>query len=82
MPVAVAALTIVNGLAYISSVGSLRRVRGQGFGKLATLFCVQRAKDSGLTEICLATEEGTHPNEFYKRIGFTTRFTAKCYVKN
>ena len=80
-PVAVSTLTNFAGIGYISNVGSLKKVRGEGFGKLATLFCVEKSKENGNLEHCLATEEGQYPNEFYKRIGFATRFTAVGYVK-
>lgn len=80
-PVAVSTLTNFKNIGYISNVGSLREVRGQGFGKLATLYCVEQSKKRGNTLHCLATEEGTYANEFYKRIGFNTKFTAVCYKK-
>lgn len=80
-PVSVSTLTNYNGIGYISNVGSLRQVRGEGFGKAATLFCVQESIKHGNKEHCLATEEGAYPNEFYKRIGFATRFNAIGYTK-
>lgn len=80
-PVAVSTLTNYDGIGYISNVGSLREVRGEGFGKAATLFCIQESIKRGNKEHCLATEEGAFPNEFYKRIGFATRFTAVGYTK-
>lgn len=80
-PVAVSALTNYGGIGYISNVSSLRQVRGEGFGKAATLFCVQESIRHGNKDHCLATEEGAYPNEFYKRIGFATRFTAIGYTK-
>ena len=80
-PVAVSSLTNHNGIGYISNVGSLREVRGQGFGKTASLYCVEQSKKHNNTEHCLATEEGTYANEFYKRVGFNTLFTAVGYTK-
>jgi hypothetical protein len=80
-PVAVSTLANFEGIGYISNVGSLREVRGQGYGKTATLYCVGQSIRYGNTEHCLATEEGAYPNEFYKRIGFATRFTALGYTK-
>lgn len=80
-PVAVASLTSHAGLGYISNVGSLKSVRGEGYGKLATLYCVYKSQQIGNKVHCLATEEGTYPNEFYKRIGFRTRFTGDLFVK-
>ncbi len=81
-PVGVSTLTNYGGIGYISNVGSLREVRGEGYGKAATLFCVEQSKKRGNNIHCLATEEGTYPNEFYKRVGFATRFTAGGYVLN
>ena len=75
-PVAVSTLTNFENIGYISNVGSLEKVRGEGFGKAATLFCVQESIKNGNDIHCLATEEGHYPNEFYKRIGFESRFNA------
>ena len=80
-PVAVSTLTNFEHIGYISNVGSLKEVRGKGYGKAATLFCVDRSIQNGNLEHCLATEEDAYPNEFYKRIGFMTRFTAKGYTR-
>lgn len=80
-PVAVSTLTNFNGIGYISNVGSLRSVRGKGFGKIATLYCVSESIKNGNFIHCLATEEGTYPNEFYRRIGFAIKFTAVGYTK-
>ncbi|NTU66891.1 MAG: GNAT family N-acetyltransferase [Candidatus Moranbacteria bacterium] len=80
-PVAVATLTNRDGLGYISNVGSLKEVRGEGFGKLVTLYCVDKSIINGNETHFLATEENTYPNEFYKRIGFETRFTGVAYSK-
>lgn len=80
-PVAVSALTNYEGIGYISNVGSLKEARGHGYGKIASLYCVEQSKKNGNTEHCLATEERTYANEFYKRIGFNTRFTAIAYIK-
>lgn len=81
-PVAVSTLTNHKNLGYISNVGSLRSVRGEGFGKLATMFCVAQSKKNGNTVHSIATEEGTYPNQFYKNIGFETTFTSKLMVKD
>lgn len=80
-PVAVSTLTSFEGIGYISNVGSLREVRGEGYGKAATLHAVVESVKRGNSEHCLATEEGTYPNEFYKQIGFKTRFVAPLFTK-
>lgn len=46
-PVGVSTLTNFKQIGYISNVGSLRKVRGQGFGKLATLYGVDLSKKRG-----------------------------------
>lgn len=81
IPVATSILSIGNNIGYISLVGSLENVRGQGFGKLITLFSVRRSIELGNEYHCLATEEGNYPNEFYKRIGFKTKFKMNYYSK-
>lgn len=80
-PVATSILNNFNGIGYISGVGSLREVRGEGYGKKATLYAVYVSQQRANKLHCLATEEGTYPNEFYKRIGFETKFNALGYVK-
>lgn len=81
VPVAVSTLNNFQGIGYISNVGSLRSVRGEGFGKLATLYCVVESRKKGNSVQCLTTEEGNYPHDFYKRIGFTHKFTALLFVK-
>src|SRR3989338_3888915 len=80
-PVGVSTLVNFKQIGYISNVGSLKKVRGQGFGKLATLYCVGLSKKRGNHDHCLATEDGTYPHEFYQRIGFVKKFSAACYLK-
>lgn len=80
-PVAVATLNNYKELGYISNVGSLQKVRGKGFGKIATLYAVSESIKKGHAFTFLATEEGTHPNEFYKRIGFESTFTAVAFAR-
>lgn len=80
-PVAVAALNNYQDYGYISNVGSLQNVRGKGFGKLITLFCVQASKNRGHNYHFLITEESSYPNEFYKKIEFKVKFKGVCYSK-
>lgn len=80
-PVAVSTLTNFAGIGYVSNVGSLKQVRGEGFGKIVSLFCVKQSIDNGNKVHVLATEEGQYPNDFYQRIGFKTKFTALGYTK-
>lgn len=80
-PVAVAALTNFHGHGYISNVGTLRTVRGQGFGKLVTLYAVAESIARGNTQHFLGTEAGHFPHEFYTRLGFVTKYHAVGWGK-
>ena len=81
-PVAVSTLTNFAGIGYISNVGSLQEVRGEGFGKIASLFCVKHSRENGNKVHALATEDGQYSNSFYKKIGFETKFTALGFSKD
>ncbi|MDQ3098314.1 MAG: hypothetical protein M3Q44_01050 [bacterium] len=80
-PVAVSTLTNYGSIGYISNVGSILPVRGEGYGKLATLYCVSQSQRSGNIMNFLITEEGTNPHSFYTSIGFKTKFTAYLMVQ-
>lgn len=80
-PVAVSALTNYGEMGYISNVGSVLTVRGEGYGKLATLYSVAQSQRNGNTTHFLATEEGTNPHSFYSAIGFKTKFTTLLMVE-
>ncbi len=81
IPVAVSSLTNFAGIGYISNVGSLREVRGEGFGKMASLFCVRQSVANGNQAHALATEGGSYPHQFYENIGFKTKFSALGLMK-
>lgn len=80
-PVAVAALTNFNGVGYISEVGSVPLVRGEGYGKIISLHCVKESLRLKNKYHCLMTEKDLYPYEFYKRIGFTPDFESVLYSK-
>lgn len=80
-PVAVSSLTNYQGLGYISNIGTLQRVRGQGFGKAATYTVLHKSFQNGNTIHFLGTEDGTYPDQFYKRLGFIKRLTTPGYQK-
>ncbi|MEA3357035.1 MAG: hypothetical protein U9Q67_01225 [Patescibacteria group bacterium] len=80
-PVAVSILVNYKGLGYITAVGSIKDVRGEGYGKAVTMYCLQKSNKNGNKIHFLGTEEGKYPNEFYRRIGFATKFKALYYRK-
>ena len=80
-PVATAILTNYKDIGYITAVGSIPSVRGKGFGKKISLYCVQESFKLKNKSHFLVTEKGDYPYEFYKRIGFEPEFTALLYSK-
>jgi ribosomal protein S18 acetylase RimI-like enzyme len=79
--VAVSMLTSLDGFGYISAVGSIPEVRGEGYGKAVSLFAVSESQHMGNKYHFLLTEEDTYPYDFYKRIGFIPKFSGIGFVK-
>ncbi len=82
LPVAVSALSSLDGLGYISNVGSLLSVRGQGFGKIATYYAISQSQKKKNSTHLLLTEDGTNPHRFYTALGFETKCTTRLMVKD
>lgn len=80
-PVAVATLTNYRSLGYVSNVGSLPEVRGQGFGKTITNACIHKSLQNNNDTHFFVTEEGTNPHNFYLSLGFEHRFSALLFEK-
>jgi GNAT superfamily N-acetyltransferase len=80
-PCGVGSVGFYKNIGYISNVGTLQAVRGQGFGKLAIFFALFLTQKQGCTYHCLATEVGGFPNQLYERLGFKTRFRASVFFK-
>jgi ribosomal protein S18 acetylase RimI-like enzyme len=79
-PVAVGILTSYNGMGYVSGVGTIPSVRGNGFVKKISLHCIKESFKQGNKAHFLVTEKGHFPFEFYKRIGFKPEFIASYYT--
>lgn len=70
-PVAVARRATFDGLSYLSSIGTLRRARGQGFGRLVTASALLDAVDAGSEWVHLGVFAGNlSAIALYERLGF------------
>jgi ribosomal protein S18 acetylase RimI-like enzyme len=86
-PIAVAVVTLLGGIAHISSVGTLPAERRQGFGTAATLAAAAAgavvrhvAELLGTNPvICLATAPGQGPDRFFRGLGFEPLFIAEGF---
>ncbi len=77
----VGTISIYNQIGYISNVGTLQSVRGQGFGKLAMHYALHITQKRHCTIHALATEFGGFPHKLYDHLGFKVGFTASAYAK-
>lgn len=80
-PVAVGILMSYDKKGYIYSIGSIPSVRGKGFGKKISLYCIKESFRQGNKFHFLATEKGGYPFAFYERIGFNPEFVSYLYTK-
>jgi ribosomal protein S18 acetylase RimI-like enzyme len=82
IPVSVGMLTSHNKQGYLSLIGSIPSVRGQGYGKKVTLYCINESFKLGNKNHYLITEKGHYPFKFYNKIGFNEKFSAYLYNKS
>lgn len=70
-PVAVARRATFDGLSYLSSIGTLGRVRGRGFGRLVTASALLDAVDAGSEWVHLGVfADNPSAIALYERLGF------------
>lgn len=70
-PVAVARRTTFDGLSYLSSIGTVDRARGLGFGRLVTASAILDAVDAGSEWVHLGVFADNPPAiTLYERLGF------------
>ena len=70
-PVAVARRATFDGLSYLSSIGTVERARGLGFGRLVTARALLDAVDAGSEWVHLGVFADNHPAiALYERLGF------------
>ncbi len=80
-PIATAILTNYQKIGYLTAIGSIPSVRGEGYGKKISLYCVQESFKLKNKYHFLVTEKGSYPYEFYQRIGFEPQFVVYLYTK-
>ena len=81
-PVAVGSLGYSNGYGGIYNIGTVPEFRGQGFGTIITMACIEQWKNLGGKTLFLQTETGSIGEKLYNKLGFKTLFTGIIYSKN
>jgi len=79
-PVSISVLSFNEKYAGIYTVGTIPKERGNGFGTILTLKCVDEAMKMGIKVIFLQTEQGSYNEKYYDNIGFKTKFIGTGYV--
>ena len=80
-PVSIASLCYENGKGGIYNVGTNPCARGQGFGTVATMACVDEWQNLGGNVLLLQTETGSKVEDWYSSLGFKPIFFGSTYCK-
>lgn len=79
-PVGIGTLISSNGFGGIYNVGTSPKYRKKGIGSIISLNAVDDSNKEGNRITYLMTEEGSYVEEFYKKLGFSTKFNGYGYV--
>jgi ribosomal protein S18 acetylase RimI-like enzyme len=79
-PVGIGTLISSNGYGGIYNVGTSPKYRRKGIGAAMSLKAIEDSKKEGNIVTYLMTEEGSYVEEFYRRLGFSTKFIGCGYV--
>lgn len=79
-PVGIGTLISSDEFRGIYNVGTSSNYRRMGIGSVISLKALEASKIKGNTTTYLMTEEGSYVEEFYKKLGFSTKFIGEGYV--
>jgi len=79
-PVGIGTLISSHGFGGIYNVGTSSRYRRKGIGSAISSKAIEDSKKEGNTVTYLMTEEGSYVEDFYRRLGFSTKFIGCGYV--
>lgn len=79
-PVGIGTLISSEGFGGIYNVGTSLKCRRKGIGSAISLKAIEDSKKEGNNLTYLMTEEGSYVEEFYKKLGFSTKFIGRGYV--
>ncbi|MFH0836716.1 MAG: GNAT family N-acetyltransferase [Candidatus Aenigmatarchaeota archaeon] len=78
-PVGIGTLICSGKFGYVCNIGTLPSYRKQGIGAAITLNCVKNALRTKRKFIYLSTEANTYNENFYNKIGFSTKIKWQGY---
>ena len=81
IPVSVATLSYVDGIAGINNVGTAQGYWNKGYGKQVIGFTIKKFKELGGGVLTLNTEYQSKNQKFYEKLGFKERFVIEQYMK-
>lgn len=81
IPVSVATLSFVDGIAGINNVGTAQGFWNKGYGKQLIRFIINKFHELGGEKLTLSTEHKSKNQEFYEKLGFKEIFVMEQYMK-
>lgn len=81
VPVSVATLNYVNGIAGINNVGTAQGYWNKGYGKQVMTYLINKFQKLGGGILTLSTEYGSKNQQFYEKLGFKEKYVMEQYMK-
>ena len=81
VPVSIASMCFVNGVAGLYNIGTRPEYERKGFGLAVTDACINQWLKLSGTKLFLQTETGTGIDDWYERMGFAKIFFGAIYEK-
>lgn len=81
VPVSVATLSFVDGIAGINNVGTVQGHWNKGYGKQVIKYAIDKFKELGGDILTLSTEYQSKNQRFYEKLGFKEIFVMEQYMK-
>ena len=81
IPVSVATLNYVNGIAGINNVGTAQGYWNKGYGKQLMTYLIKEFEELGGGILTLSTEYHSKNQQFYEKLGFKEKYVMEQYMK-
>lgn len=81
IPVSVATLNYVNGIAGINNVGTAQGYWNKGYGKQLMTYLIKKFQELGGGLLTLSTEYHSKNQQFYEKLGFKEKYVMEQYMK-
>lgn len=80
IPISVATLNYIDGLAGINNVGTAQEYWNKGYGKQLMTYVVNKFEELGGGTLTLSTEHKSKNELFYEKLGFNSKYVMEQYM--